>query len=194
MPNPTESSLLTHLLLPPASLPAILTLQKFTALFPSSVRSNPQIPFLYRDLQHQRALRIDEVRKNIATEVIRGESMKREVIRTRRREERGGSGLGIDADEDGDMEGLLASLNGSGNPHTLASMLRDLDTACRDMEAETTELEDEAGGVLSEMQVTVGGLSDLRYGRFAVPVREEVLEGLDALRKTAGGIPNPSDP
>ena len=41
---------------------------------------------------------------------------------------------------------------------------------------------------MREMQGTVGGLSDLRYGRLAAPVggdgvREEVLEGLKGLRE-----------
>ncbi|MCJ1381761.1 hypothetical protein MMC17_004872 [Xylographa soralifera] len=188
MPQPTEVSLLTHLLLPPASLPTILTLQKFTALFPISLRSSPQIPLLYHELQHQRALQIDAVRKNVAAEAKRGESMKREVIRTRRREEREGPGLGVDVEEDRGIEGLLADTNGSGKSHTLASILPELDAACSDLEAEIAELEDEAGRVLSEMQRTVGQLSDLRYGKFAVSVREEVLEGLKDLRATSSGF------
>ncbi|MCJ1320790.1 hypothetical protein MMC15_006131 [Xylographa vitiligo] len=192
MSNPTESSLLTHLLLPPASLPTILTLQKFTAFFPVSVRSSPQIPLLYRDLQHQRAVQIDAVRKNIFAEAKRGESLKREVIRSRRREEREGPGLGLDVEEDEGMDGLLANTSGPGKLHTLASILPELDAACSDLEAEIAELKDEAGRVLSEMQRTVGELSDLRYGRFPGSVREDVLEGLKELRATAGGVPGES--
>ena len=46
---------------------------------------------------------------------------------------------------------------------------------------------------MRETQGTVGGLSDLRYGRFAAPVgddgvREEVLEGLMGLRKVCGSV------
>ena len=74
----------------------------------------------------------------------------------------------------------------------MASILPELDTACSDLEAEITELEDQAGTVLSEMQRTVGELSDLRYGKFAVSVREKVLDGLKELRATAGGVPRPS--
>ncbi|MCJ1438368.1 hypothetical protein MMC27_007756 [Xylographa pallens] len=192
MYKPTESSLLTRLLLPPASLSTILTLQKFTALFPVSVRSSPQIPLLYRDLQHQRALQIDAVRKNIAVEAKRGENMKREVIRTRRREEREGSRLGLDVEEDEGIEGLLENMGRIGRSHTLASILPELDAACSDLEAEIAELEDESGRVLSEMQRTVGELSDLRYGKFTVSVRGEVLDGLKELRATAGGFPRPS--
>ena len=107
MSKPTEFSLLTRLLLPPASLSTILTLQEFTALFPIVVRSSPQIPLLYRDLQHQRALQIDAVRKNIAAEAKRGDTMKREVIRTRRREEREGPRLGLNVEEAVGMEELV---------------------------------------------------------------------------------------
>ncbi|MCJ1414268.1 hypothetical protein MMC32_000594 [Xylographa parallela] len=192
MSKPTEFSLLTRLLLPPASLSTILTLQEFTALFPIVVRSSPQIPLLYRDLQHQRALQIDAVRKNIAAEAKRGDTMKREVIRTRRREEREGPRLGLNVEEAVGMEELLEIIGSTGKSHTLASILPELDTACSDLEAEITELEDQAGTVLSEMQRTVGELSDLRYGKFAVSVREKVLDGLKELRATAGGVPRPS--
>jgi len=115
-PTPTESTILTSLLLPPAPLPTILPLQKFTALFPPSARSHPQIPLLYRDLQHQRALDIDTVRRNIAAEVKRGEGQKREVARQRRREERD-VGVGMEGIEgEGKWEGRLEELV-SGSPN-----------------------------------------------------------------------------
>ena len=104
---PTESSLLSILLLSPASLPIVLTVQKFTALFPDSVRSSPQILLFYRDLQHQRALQIDAVRKSTAVEAKQGEYMKQEIIRARRREEREGPGFGMDVEEGGGMEGWV---------------------------------------------------------------------------------------
>ena len=64
-----------------------MTLSQFTDLFPRSQRSNPQIPILYRELQHQRALVADEVGRNIGAEVKRGERQKREVVDARWREE-----------------------------------------------------------------------------------------------------------
>ena len=82
---PTESTILTNFLLPPAPLPTILSLQKFTGLFPKAQRSNPQVKYLYRELQHVRALDIDEVKQNIAQEVKIGEKQRREVVRARRR-------------------------------------------------------------------------------------------------------------
>lgn len=82
---PTESTILTNFLLPPSPLPTILSLQKFTSLFPKAQRSNPQVKYLYRELQHLRALDIDEVKQNIVREVKVGEKQRREVIRARRR-------------------------------------------------------------------------------------------------------------
>lgn len=85
---PTESTILTNFLLPPAPLPTILSLQKFISLFPKTQRSNPQVKSLYRELQHLRALDIDEVKQNIAREVKVGEKQRREVVRARRRADR----------------------------------------------------------------------------------------------------------
>ena len=84
---PTESTILTNFLLSPASLSTIITLRQFTDLFPSAKRSNPQIKLLYRELQHQRALIIDQVRRNITAEANRGERQRREVVRERRQVE-----------------------------------------------------------------------------------------------------------
>jgi len=105
MPLPTEPTILSSLLLPPAPLPTILPLAKFTALFPASARPHPQIPLLYRDLQHQRALDIDTVRKNIAAEAKRGEGQRREIARRRRREERD---VGVELEGIQDGEGKWA--------------------------------------------------------------------------------------
>ena len=85
---PTESTLLANFLLPPAPLPTILSLQKFTDLFPKTQRSNPQIRVLYRELQHIRALDTDEVQRNIAQEGKRGERQRWEVVKARRKADR----------------------------------------------------------------------------------------------------------
>lgn len=82
---PTETSILSNFLLHPAPLPAIISLQQFTELFPPTQRADPQIPVLYRELQHQRAMDTDDVRRNIAAEAIRGQAHMREVRRERRR-------------------------------------------------------------------------------------------------------------
>lgn len=69
---PTEATLLSAFLLPPAPLPAIITLKSFTQLFPKSQQSSPHIKALYRDLQNQRARLTDAVAKNIVEEVKEG--------------------------------------------------------------------------------------------------------------------------
>jgi centromere-localized protein 2 len=84
---PTESQILSHFLLPPAPLPAVISLSKFTDLFPADVRSNPQIPVLYRELQHQRAIDVDDVKSNISNEVKKGDRQRKEIARARRRKE-----------------------------------------------------------------------------------------------------------
>jgi len=77
--------------------------------------------------------------------------------------------------------------------HTLSSILPEMEDACEDLEAEIAELEKEAEGIFRAIQGTVGGLSDLRYGKFALPVgggeiAEDVLEGLKGLREVCGRV------
>lgn len=81
---PTESSILANYLTVTAKLPTILSFDQFTALFPRSQQSNPQIRSLYRDLQHQRNAVVDAVTENIAVEEKRGRAMRREAARIKR--------------------------------------------------------------------------------------------------------------
>ena len=85
---PTEATLLSAFLLPPAPLPAIITLKSFTQLFPRSQQSSPQVKALYRDLQNQRARITDAVAKNIVAEAKRGNDQRRAVVRARREAEK----------------------------------------------------------------------------------------------------------
>jgi len=85
---PTEGSILSNFLLLPAPLPTFITLQKFAELFPKSQREHPQIKLLYRELQYLRGLQTDEVKRNIAQEVKRGERQQREVVKARRTTEK----------------------------------------------------------------------------------------------------------
>lgn len=82
---PTEAQLLSAFLFPPAPLPLALPLSDFTRLFPPEVRSSPEIPKLYRELQHQVSLGIDDVKRNITTEVARGEEIKLQIAKSRRK-------------------------------------------------------------------------------------------------------------
>jgi len=62
------------------------------------------------------------------------------------------------------------------------SILPELESAVEDVENEVRGLEEEANALLEELKNTVGGLSDLRYGRMANgQLREQVLEGLGRL-------------
>lgn len=70
-------------------------------------------------------------------------------------------------------------------PHTLTSILPELESAVEEVENEVRRLEEEADTLLEWMEATVGGLSDLRYGRFANPqLGEQVLEGLSRLESS----------
>lgn len=85
---PTEQTILSTFLLAPSPLPTILPLAQFTALFPRSEQSSPEIKRLYRSLQHRRALVTDSVAQNIEEEVKRGKGQRRAVVRLRRAEEK----------------------------------------------------------------------------------------------------------
>ena len=101
---PTEATILSAFLLPPGPLPSIISLKAFTELFPRSQQSSPQIRSLYRDLQHQRARLVDAVARNITTEVKRGNTQRRAVVRARKaagREEQ---------DDEVDIENAVSTL------------------------------------------------------------------------------------
>lgn len=84
---PTETKILSDYLLVPAQLPAIISLQEFTELFPRSLQSSPQIRNLYRDLQTQRNAVVDSVAAEIEAEAKRGKAMRRVMIKAKREEE-----------------------------------------------------------------------------------------------------------
>ncbi|KIN02488.1 hypothetical protein OIDMADRAFT_194948 [Oidiodendron maius Zn] len=179
---PTEATILSTFLLPPAPLPSIISLKAFTELFPRSQQSSPQIRTLYRDLQHQRAQLVDALSRNVTTEVKRGAAQRRTVVRARRaagREEQ---------DDEVDVENALFGQTSNlpwAKPHTLTSVLPEMEAAAEDVEDEIRRLEEEADLLLEQMRGTVGNLSDLRYGRLANgQLREQVLEGLRRLESS----------
>ena len=83
----------------------------------------------------------------------------------------------------------LPSPNGPKRPHTLSTILPVMERACTDLEAEIATLESQRRAVLEDLEDTVGGLSDLRYGKFSQPigeknhVRTDVLQGLQGLEE-----------
>jgi centromere-localized protein 2 len=100
---PTEATILSTFLLPPAPLPTIISLKAFTELFPRSQQSSPQIKALYRDLQHQRIKLTDAVTRNIAAEIKRGNEQRRAVVRARRESEK------EDPDDEVEIENAVSS-------------------------------------------------------------------------------------
>lgn len=84
---PSESAILNNFLLVPSQLPAIISLQEFTALFPRPQQSSPHVRALYRDLQSQRNAVVDLVASNIEAEVKRAKGLRRAVVRARREAE-----------------------------------------------------------------------------------------------------------
>ncbi|KKY28765.1 putative kinetochore subunit nkp2 [Diplodia seriata] len=177
---PNESSILSNFLLPPAPLQTIITLRQFTDLFPRTHQSNPAIPKLYRELQHQRAIDTDDVKRNIAAECKRGERQAREVARARRRDEAADSAsAGLTRKEEMDVKleedlhgraGATAQMGaGRSKKRTAVAVAEDMEQAERDLEEEIAGIEEETEAVLEDLRNTVGDLSDLRYGRFNKP-------------------------
>ncbi|TAQ83668.1 hypothetical protein B7494_g8009 [Chlorociboria aeruginascens] len=178
---PTEATILSNFLLPPAPLTSIITLKAFTELFPRNQQSSPQIRLLYRDLQIQRSKLTDAIATNIEAEVKRGVAQRRAVVRGRRAGER------QEQDDEADVENALFGPTSNlpvSRRHTLMSILPELESAVEDVEDEMRRLEEEARTLLEEVKSTVGGLSDLRYGRLAnAELQGQVLDGLARLKK-----------
>ncbi|KAH7367337.1 Cnl2/NKP2 family protein-domain-containing protein [Plectosphaerella cucumerina] len=175
---PTETTILTHYLTIAAKLPAIITLEQFTSYFPRSQQSNPQIRSLYRHLQHERNATVETVLENIAHEEKRAKAMRREAARARRE--------ATEAEPDAELEverALFGSTVGGTPRHDLDSVIPEMDSAVASMEADIQTLEAEEAALRESIQQTVGGLSDLRYGRLSNQrLPDEVIQGLKTLQ------------
>ncbi|KAM0264713.1 hypothetical protein ACHAQJ_000538 [Trichoderma viride] len=181
MSPPTESDILTNYLLQPAPLPSITTFNQFVLLFPRPLHNSPQLRSLYRDLQAQRNAVVDAVAADIEDEVKRGAVMRKEVLRQRREAER------EDVDGEVEMERALFGLDSGvkSATHNLNSVIPELEGAVGALEAEIKRLEEEETTLQQSIQQTIGGLSDLRYGKLAnSQLRDEVIDGLKSLQET----------
>src|SRR3954454_23454121 len=78
---PTEESILSNFLLSPAPLPTVMSLQKFTELFPKRLRNHPHIRTLYRELQQVREQDMDRVNENIDNEIKQGDKQRAELLK-----------------------------------------------------------------------------------------------------------------
>jgi centromere-localized protein 2 len=194
MMAPTEASILSNFLLSPAPLTTIISLQQFAELFPRHHRSNPRVKLLYRELQHLRALDLDEVRASISREVKRGEKQKAELRRARRPRE--DALLESDDLREADIDTHLfgaTSNRSQTRAHSLSSLLPDMDRACEDLESEIATLDAEVTRVSDDLETTIGDLSDLRYGKFGQApgsngVAEEVVNGLRRLEEACKNL------
>jgi hypothetical protein len=115
---PTESAILNKFLLTPSQLPAIITPQEFTALFPRPQQSSTQVRTLYRDLQTQRNGVVDVVAANIENEAKRSKGLRRAVVRARREAET------QEYDQEIEIERSVCTGSVSGRGHMRASQLR----------------------------------------------------------------------
>ncbi|KAF2839616.1 hypothetical protein M501DRAFT_1015709 [Patellaria atrata CBS 101060] len=184
---PMESSILSNFLLTPAPLKNVVTLKGFRELFPRSLQSNAQIDALYRELQHERLTQIDNIKQNIAAEAKRGERLRKETVKARRKADVGPVDI---SDRDIQMEIELFGPSANHPPrkhHTIDSMRPELEQACRNIEEDLEAMDAEATTILQDISATIGDLSDLRYGKFSKTagvgdeLGQEVLESLKAL-------------
>ena len=101
---PSEAILLRDFLLSRAPLTEVLSFEQFAELFPRSTRTHPQVALLYRELEHKRAVVLDEVAANIAGEAKRGEKLMRQLAASKARRRRDDvAKRGVD-ERDVDME------------------------------------------------------------------------------------------
>ncbi|CAN8104420.1 unnamed protein product [Discula destructiva] len=181
MAPPTETSMLANYLLVPSQLPAIISLKEFTDLFPRAQQSSPQIRKLYRDLQTQRNALADDVASNIEAEARRGKVLRREILRAKREAEN------PEVDGEVDIERALygAASGAQKLKHNLSSIVPELDASAEALEVTIQSLEEEEAELLKEIKQTVGGMSDLRYGKFSnSQLRKQVVDGLQTVQET----------
>ncbi|KAL5593990.1 hypothetical protein BROUX41_001043 [Berkeleyomyces rouxiae] len=187
---PTESSILTKYLLLPSTLPAIVSLADFTAMFPRAQQTSPHIHTLYHDLQDQRAELIDTVAANIEAEVVRGKALRQSVARQRRQmeAEEGDDEIAVEQALLDTSVGPASSMGAAIATHTLPSIIPALDAAVEAVEAELRNLKAEEEALLDAVRQIVGSLSDLRYGRLAnADLRDEIVDGLKAVEAVCEG-------
>lgn len=185
---PTEASILSSYLLNPASLPTIVSLEQFQELFPRQHRSNSSIRLLYKDLQFLRTVDVNVVEENINREAAIGERQKLSMYQGLHQ----GKGGNVDVEQyQGDIDihvfGPSGSLSAISQMHDKGSLLREMEKVCRDLESQIQNSQSAAEHHLEELRETIGGLSDLRYGKFSkVPgsdhnLAEEVVTALKNL-------------
>jgi centromere-localized protein 2 len=185
---PTEESILSNFLLSPAPLPTVMSLQKFTELFPKRLRNHPHIRTLYRELQQVREQDMDRVNENIDNEIKQGDKQRAELLKAALAT--GVEASNSDEQREVDMDLHLFSQAQSAAPedyHSVASLLAAMETASTNIEHEISAIDQEAAGILAQLNTTVGDMSDLRYGKLQGPagtaddMANEAIKGLQNL-------------
>ncbi|KAH8697686.1 Cnl2/NKP2 family protein-domain-containing protein [Talaromyces proteolyticus] len=167
---PSEDSILNNFLLSPASLPTIISLQKFTELFPKRLRSHPQIKVLYRELQELRSQDMDGVTEHILEQVEEGGKQRADLLRAAKAS--GVNGFSEDDRREMSLDLQLFGPTSSTEPvgfHSFSSLISEMENACSTLEQEIAATGQNAASTLADMKRTVGELSDLRYGKFSKP-------------------------
>lgn len=182
---PSEAYILSSFLLSPASLLTVISLQQFTELFPKRLRSHPHIKTLYRELQEIREQDVNVVNVNIDQETKDGKKQKEELRRSVMK-----SGVEDMDDHDRremDMDvqlfGQKTNVASSEDYHSVSSLLSEMESACTSIERDISRIDQDAASIMSELNMTVGDLSDLRYGKMQGPgsaddVVDQAIQGL----------------
>ncbi|KAL2821920.1 Cnl2/NKP2 family protein-domain-containing protein [Aspergillus granulosus] len=180
---PTETSILSNFLLAAASLPTVISLKQFTELFPKRLRAHPHIRVLYRELQQLREQDMDIVNENIDKEVRQGQAQKAQLRKSIAQTGIDGADPNDQREMDMDVQVFGPTSASSNQVHSVSSLLSAMETACANVEHEIAAVDAEAAALLSELNSTVGDLSDLRYGKMhgSVGVTDDEIVG-EAIR------------
>lgn len=188
---PSEESILSNFLLSPAPLPTVMSLQKFTELFPKRLRAHPHIRTLYRELQQVREQDMDRVNENIDNEIKQGEKQRAELRKAILAS--GVESLNSEELREMDMDLHMFGQAPSTKPedyHSVPSLLAEMETASANIEHEIAGIDQEAAEILAQLNTTVGNMSDLRYGKLQGPaggaedMASEAIKGLQNLEDT----------
>ncbi|PHH70429.1 hypothetical protein CDD80_6015 [Ophiocordyceps camponoti-rufipedis] len=162
MTPPTEQEILTNYLIQPGPLINITTLPQFQSLFPTHLRNSPMIRTLFRDLQEQRGLTVDAVRRSITAETLQGERLVKQMLRQER------DALVLDPDIELDIEQELGDDTAAKEPvaRQLEFLVHLINNSIKMLTAKVEMMVEEELELVERAKEAAGGLSDLRYGRF----------------------------
>lgn len=184
---PTEESILGNFLLSPAPLPTVISLQKFTELFPKRLRSHPHIRTLYRELQQVREQDMDRVNENIDNEIKLGEKQRADLRKATQAAGVEASNAEEQREMDMDLHLFGQAPTAPGDYHSVTSLLAEMEAASSHIEHEIAGLDQEAASIIEKLNATVGEMSDLRYGKLQGPagtaedMASQAVQGLQNL-------------